>query len=151
GRVFAGTLVTGGAVTVINRSGEGTLQKVGRLLQFDGLTRVPVERVVAGDLCAVEGLDPIDIGDTIACPERPEALPTVKVDEPTLTMTFRVNDSPTAGREGRFVTSRQVWDRLQKELQSNVALHVERGEEGDEFRVSGRGLMHLGVLIETMR
>ncbi len=151
GRVTAGSISMGENVTVINHFGEGSQQKVARLLQFDGLSRVPVDRVEAGDLCAVEGLDPIDIGDTIACADRPEALPAVRVDEPTLTMTFRVNDSPTAGREGKFVTSRQVWDRLQKELQSNVALHVERGEGGEDFRVSGRGLMHLGVLIETMR
>jgi len=151
GRVYGGRLDAGQQVTVINRAGEGKQQRIQKLLQFDGLSRKEVAEVQAGDICAVVGLDPIDIGDTIACPDRPEALPSTKIDEPTLSMTFRVNDSPTAGQEGKFVTSRQVWDRLQKELQSNVALRVERRESGEEFLVSGRGLMHLGVLIETMR
>ncbi len=151
GRVRAGTLQAGQSVTVINRAGERSTQKVNRLLQFNGLSREAVDEVCAGDLCAVEGLDPIDIGDTIACAQRPAALKSVKVDEPTVTMTFRVNDSPAAGREGQYVTSRQIWARLERELQSNVALHVDRGAVETEFRVSGRGLMHLGVLIETMR
>jgi GTP-binding protein len=151
GRVTAGRITAGQKVTVINRAGEGSMQRVVKLEGFDGLTRKDVNQVTAGDICAVTGLDPIDIGDTIACPDRPEALASVKIDEPTLTMTFRVNDSPFCGREGDFVTSRQVWDRLQKELQSNVALRVEREDAGEAFKVSGRGLMHLGVLIETMR
>ena len=151
GRVTAGRITAGQKVTVINRVGEGSLQKIIKLEHFDGLTRVEANEVAAGDICAVTGLDPIDIGDTIACPDRPEALPAVKIDEPTLTMTFRVNDSPFCGQDGDFVTSRQVYDRLQRELQSNVALRVERDEGGEAFKVSGRGLMHLGVLIETMR
>ncbi|MEM1108688.1 MAG: translational GTPase TypA [Planctomycetota bacterium] len=151
GRVTAGRINAGQQVTVINRAGEGKQQKILKLNAFDGLKQKEVPQVIAGDICAVVGLDPIDIGDTIACPDRPEALPAVEIDEPTLTMTFRVNDSPFAGREGEYVTSRQVYDRLQKELQSNVALRVERGEGGDEFKVSGRGMMHLGVLLETMR
>ncbi|MEM9915910.1 MAG: translational GTPase TypA, partial [Planctomycetota bacterium] len=151
GRVTAGRINAGQQVTVINRVGEGKQQKILKLNAFDGLKQKEVPQVIAGDICAVVGLDPIDIGDTIACPDRPEALPAVEIDEPTLTMTFRVNDSPFAGREGEYVTSRQVYDRLQKELQSNVALRVERGEGGDEFKVSGRGMMHLGVLLETMR
>ena len=151
GRVNAGRITAGQKVTVVNRAGEGGLQRVLKLNVFDGLSQKEANQVIAGDICAVVGLDPIDIGDTIACPDSPTALPTVKIDEPTLKMTFRVNDSPFAGREGRYVTSRQVWDRLQRELQSNVALHVERGESGDSFLVSGRGLMHLGVFIEEMR
>ncbi|MEM6393581.1 MAG: translational GTPase TypA [Planctomycetota bacterium] len=151
GRVTAGHINSGQQVTVINRAGEGKQQRVQKLNAFDGLGQKEVPQVEAGDICAVVGLNPIDIGDTIACPDRPEALPAVEIDEPTLTMTFMVNDSPFAGKEGEYVTSRQVWDRLQKELQSNVALKVERGDAGESFKVSGRGLMHLGVLIETMR
>jgi len=150
GRVYGGRIDAGQRVTVINRVAEGSQQKVSQLLQFEGLSRKEVNEVQAGDICAVVGLDPIDIGDTIACPDNPSALPSTAIDEPTLSMTFRVNDSPGAGQEGKFVTGRQVWDRLERELQSNVALRVERGE-GDAFLVSGRGLMHLGVLIETMR
>lgn len=151
GRVNAGRITAGQKVTVINRAGEGSMQKVLKLNEFDGLKQKETNQIIAGDICAVVGLDPIDIGDTIACPDNPEALPAVKIDEPTISMTFRVNDSPFAGQEGEYVTSRQVWDRLQKELQSNVALRVQRGDSGESFLVSGRGLMHLGVLLETMR
>ncbi len=151
GRVFAGSIKTGQPVTVIHRDDTREIQRVVQLLTFDGLGRVETKQINAGDIGAVVGLDPIDIGDTIACPEAPKALPIVQIDEPTLTMTFRVNDSPFCGREGKFVTSRQIWDRLQKELQSNVAMRVARNESGEAFAVSGRGLMHLGVLIETMR
>jgi len=151
GRVFAGTIRPGMPVTVINRDGRQTPQKVLQVLAFDGLGRKETDAVGPGDVCAVLGLDPIGIGYTIADRDQPVALPIIPVDEPTLTMAFRVNDSPFAGREGRFLTSRQIGDRLQKELQSNVALRVEAGRTTDEFYVSGRGLMHLGILLETMR
>ncbi|WP_428389387.1 translational GTPase TypA [Mucisphaera sp.] len=151
GRVTAGRITAGQKVTVINRAGEGSQQRVLKLNVFDGLGQKEASEVIAGDVCAVVGLDPIDIGDTIACPDAPEALPVVKIDEPTLSMMFRVNDSPFASKEGTYVTSRQIWDRLQRELQSNVALSVERGDTGESFLVSGRGLMHLGVLLEEMR
>ena len=151
GRVTSGRITAGQNIIVINRAGERSQQRVLKLNVFAGLTQKQANEVIAGDICAVVGLDPVDIGDTIACPDRPEALPTVEIDEPTLKMTFLVNNSPFAGRDGRFVTSRQVWDRLQRELQSNVALHVERGESGESFLVSGRGLMHLGILLEQMR
>ncbi|MEE9404848.1 MAG: translational GTPase TypA [Algisphaera sp.] len=151
GRVTAGRINAGQTVTVINRAGEGKQQKIQKLNIFDGLKQTESAEVMTGDICAIVGLDPIEIGDTIACPDRPSALQSIEIDKPTLTMTFRVNDSPFAGREGKYVTSRQVYDRLMKELQSNVALQVERGEGGDEYKVSGRGLMHLGVLLETMR
>ncbi|MEX2387386.1 MAG: translational GTPase TypA, partial [Phycisphaeraceae bacterium] len=151
GRVFAGTLRPGMPVTVIDRAGKHSQQRILKTLQFDGLGRREVDSVEAGDICAVVGLDPIDIGNTIACHESPVALPTIKIDEPTLHMTFRINDSPFAGREGTYVTSRQISDRLQKELRSNVALRVETGETPEQFRVSGRGLMHIGVVIENMR
>ena len=149
GRIVAGSVQPGTPVTVIDRDGNHSQQKVLKVLGFDGLSRVEVDQAIAGDICAIVGLDPIGIGHTIADRDQPVALPTLAVDEPTLTMTFRVNDSPFAGREGKFVTSRQIWDRLQKELRSNVALRVER--IGDEFGVSGRGLMHLGILLENMR
>jgi GTP-binding protein len=154
GRVTAGRIDAGQRVTVINRAGEATQQKVLKLNVFDGLAQKEANEVSAGDICAVVGLDPIDIGDTIACPDEPTALPSVTIDEPTLSMTFRINDSPFAGQEGEFVTSRQIADRLDRELQSNVALRVEAGAAGgggESWLVSGRGLMHLGVLLETMR
>ncbi len=150
GRVFAGALRPG-PVTVIKRDGSTVNCKLAQLLQFSGLKRVPVGEVVAGDLCAMVGLESVDIGDTIADPENPVALPTVKVDEPTMTMLFRINDSPFAGQEGQFVTSRQIKERLEKELQHNVAMRVAPGRTSDEFIVSGRGVLSLGILLETMR
>jgi GTP-binding protein len=149
GRVFSGTLKAGQAVTVIGRNGTQTRQRALQVMSFEGLGRKSAEFVEAGDICAVVGLDPVDIGDTIACADNPMALATIAVDEPTLTMTFRVNDSPFAGREGTYVTSRQIRERLEKELQSNVALRVLF--KADEFEVSGRGLLHLGILLENMR
>jgi GTP-binding protein len=107
--------------------------------------------VTAGDICAVVGLESVDIGNTIADPEHPVPLPVISIDEPTLHMTFRVNDSPFTGRSGKFLTSRHIRDRLEKELQKNVALRVEPGHSPEEFHVSGRGMLHLGVLIENMR
>ncbi len=151
GRVFAGVVNHAQMVTVIDREGKHTLQKIVKLYQFEGLGKRAVDQVEAGDICAIAGLSPIDIGNTIACPDEPSALPIIAVDEPTMTMTFRVNDGPFAGREGKYVTSRQIRDRLEKELQTNVALRVAPGETGEEFKVSGRGLMHLGILLENMR
>ena len=151
GRVTAGKVVPGQRVSVIQRDGKVVAQKVQKVEQFDRLGRVDVDEATAGDICALTGLDPIELGDTVAHIDNPRQLPPVPIDEPTLTMTFRVNDSPFCGKEGQYVTSRQVFDRLQKELQSNVALRIERSDSGEAFQVSGRGLMHLGVLIETMR
>jgi len=151
GRVHAGTLSTGQSVTVITRHGSSSRQKIIKLHTFEGLDRKEVQQVEAGDLCAVMGLEQVDIGDTITCADKPAALQAVAIDEPTLNMVFRVNDGPFAGKDGKFVTSRQLMDRLQTELQSNVALRVEPGETPQQFNVSGRGLMHLGVLLETMR
>jgi len=149
GRVFAGSPRSGQAVAVVDREGRVTERKIGGLLRFDGLGRREVKEVEVGDLCAVVGLEKVDIGDTLCDPGHPEGLPSPPVDEPTLHMTFRINDGPFAGQEGKFVTSRQIRERLHKELQSNVALRVE--ERGEEFIVSGRGLLHLGILLENMR
>jgi len=151
GRLVAGQFTQGQPVTVIDRQGRHTQQKIMQIHQFYGLGKKQVETVKAGDICAISGLDPVDIGDTISCPERPSQLPIVAVDEPTMHTTFRVNDGPFAGRDGRLVTSRKIGERLDKELQHNVALKVERGSASDEFIVSGRGLMHLGILLENMR
>ncbi len=151
GRVFAGTFRAGSNVLTIDRHGNRRLQHVSGLLRFDGLGRVEVDRIDAGDICAVVGLETVEIGDTLADPDDPRPLPPVHVDEPTLHMTFRINDGPFAGREGQFVTSRHLRERLAKELRSNVALRVGPGETHDEFGVSGRGLLHLGILLENMR
>ena len=115
------------------------------------MQRVEIDEAFAGDLVAVAGFEDVNIGETIACPDEPKALPLIKVDEPTLQMTFVVNDSPFAGKEGKFVTSRQLRQRLEKELLTNVALRVEETDSPDRFAVSGRGELHLGILIETMR
>jgi len=149
GRVFAGQLKAGQQVMSISRDGQQSLRKVSKLYAFEGLGRKEVDRVDAGDICAVVGLGAVDIGDTLADPEHPVALPPVSIDEPTLHMTFRINNGPFSGQEGKYVTNRQLGDRLQRELQSNVALRVE--DRGDEFNVSGRGLLHLGILLENMR
>ena len=151
GRVMEGTVCKRQRVLVIDQQGERTERQVAQVLAFDGLQRVEVEQITAGDLCALVGLEPIEIGDTVADPAATAPLPAVTIDEPTLHMTFRVNDSPTAGRDGKFLTSRQLAERLKKELRSNVALRVGPGPTQEQYRVSGRGLMHLGILIENMR
>ncbi len=151
GRVFAGTAKTGQVVAVVKRDGEIETTKIQQLLQFQGLRKGEVSEVSAGDLCAVVGLTSIDIGDTIADPQNPVALPTVTVDEPTMSMLFRVNDSPFGGQDGSYVTSRQIRERLDKELQHNVAMRVTNGRTADEFMVAARGVLSLGILIETMR
>ncbi|MCL4742346.1 MAG: translational GTPase TypA [Phycisphaerales bacterium] len=151
GRVVAGSIRSGQQVAIVRRDGGVEEGRVGRLLRFEGLSREETDEVHAGDLCAVPGLPTVDIGDTIADPESPVGLPPVRVDEPTISMLFRINDSPFAGQEGKYVTSRQIRDRLLKELERNVALRVVQGESAEEFVVSGRGLLHLGILLETMR
>ncbi len=151
GRVVRGTLRAGRPIAVLHRDGTRKNEQIAELYVFDGLGRKRVDAVVAGDICAIVGVGSVDIGNTIADAEKPEPLPLIRVDEPTLHMTFRVNDSPFCGRSGKFLTSRHIRDRLEKELQKNVALRVEPGHTPEEFHVSGRGMLHLGVLIENMR
>jgi GTP-binding protein len=152
GKVFAGKIRKGQRVALLRRDGRRLEDQVAQLYVFDRLGRLEVDEVGAGDICAVVGLEDVDIGDTIADPEQAVALPPIKVDEPTLEMRFRINDSPFAGQDGTYVTSRQLRDRLMKELESNVALRVTPDEDKrDEFHVAGRGLLHLGILLENMR
>ena len=152
GRVFAGNIKTGQNIINIDRFGKQTAQRVSQLYVFSGLGRVEVQQVDVGDICAVVGLEKVDIGDTLADPSDTTPLDAVIVDEPTLHMTFRINDGPFAGKEGQYVTSRNLRERLERELQSNVALRVDFGEGNEvEYDVAGRGLMHLGILLENMR
>jgi len=152
GRVFAGKIRKGQKIALIKDKGERIDDTITQLYNFDRLGRVETDEVRAGDICAVVGLENVDIGDTIADFENPVALPPIRVDEPTLDMLFRINDSPFVGQDGSYVTSRQLRDRLMKELQSNVALRVRPSEDRkDEFFVSGRGLLHLSILLENMR
>lgn len=152
GRVFAGKIRKNQRIALMKRDGRRVDDNISQLFVFDLLGRTEASEVSAGDIAAVVGLDGVDIGDTIADIDNPVALPPVHVDEPTLDMTFRINDSPFAGQDGQYVTSRQLRDRLMKELESNVALRVVPSvARRDEFQVSGRGLLHLGILIENMR
>jgi GTP-binding protein len=152
GKIFAGKIRKGQKIALLKRDGRRLDDTIAQLYVFDRLGRTETDEVGAGDICAVVGLEDVDIGDTVADPENAVALPPINVDEPTLDMTFRINDSPFCGQEGTYVTSRQLRDRLMKELESNVALRVVPStERKDEFHVSGRGLLHLGILLENMR
>lgn len=151
GRIQRGTIKPNQQLVVVNREG---VERKGRMLQvfgFHGLDRVEVTEARAGDIIAFAGIEKLEISDTICSPELVEIMPPLSVDEPTVTMTFQVNNSPFAGKEGKFVTTRQIRDRLEKELQHNVALKVEDTGDPDKFKVSGRGELHLSVLIENMR
>jgi GTP-binding protein len=151
GRVRRGRMKPGQEVMIMLGDEFKEKAKVGQVLGFKGLDRVPVEEALAGDIVIISGIDHVAIGATIADAEKPEALPMITVDEPTLTMNFQVNSSPMAGREGKYVTSRNIRDRLQKELNVNVALRVEDTQDADVFKVSGRGELHLTILLENMR
>ena len=151
GRISRGVIKAGMNVTLCKRDGSFQKSKIKELFLFVGLNKVKVESVDAGDICAVVGVDGFEIGDTIADWENPEPLPTINIDEPTMSMLFTINDSPFFGQEGKFVTSRHVKDRLTKELEKNLALRVEETDSADSFKVFGRGVLHLSVLIETMR
>lgn len=150
GRVVRGTIHNGETVTLMNEKGVRN-GKIGRLYAYQGLKRAEVDSVGAGDIVALMGLQDAEIGETIADKDNPEMLKGIKIDEPTLSMVFYVNNSPFAGKEGEFVTSRHIRDRLYKEAETNVALRVEETESPDAYKVSGRGELHLSILIETMR
>ncbi|HEX5463925.1 MAG TPA: translational GTPase TypA [Burkholderiales bacterium] len=151
GRVNRGRIRTGQSVTVLNGDKPPLNTKINQVLVFEGLERVVTDEAQSGDIVLINGIEDIGIGATLTDPEHPEALPLLTVDEPTLTMNFQVNTSPLAGREGKFITSRQVRERLARELMSNVALRVEDTADADVFLVSGRGELHLTILLENMR
>jgi len=151
GRVSRGSLSPGMFVTLVKRDGSIVKSRIKELYVFQGLGRAKAEYVHSGDICAVVGLDSFDIGDTITDPENPEALPDIHIDEPTMSMLFTINNSPFFGREGKFVTSRHLNERLMKETEKNLALRVEETGSADQFLVFGRGILHLSILIETMR
>ena len=150
GRIRRGEVKTNMAVKIIDDAGKVRGGRVLQVLSFNGLERVEVASAEAGDIVAITGIDPLSISDTLCDPNQVEALPPMSVDEPTISMVFQANSSPFSGNEGKYVTSRNIWDRLQQELKHNVALRVEQ-VEGDKYKVSGRGELHLSVLIETMR
>jgi GTP-binding protein len=151
GRIKRGSVQVGMQVKIVDDQGNTRNGKVGELFGYHGLDRINVDEAHAGDIVAFSGFDPLNISETICDPSHPEALPALSIDEPTVSMTFQVNNSPFVGKEGKLLTSRQIRERLDKELLTNVALRVEETEDANKFRVSGRGELHLSVLIETMR
>ncbi|HVT34742.1 MAG TPA: GTP-binding protein, partial [Nevskiaceae bacterium] len=151
GRITRGKVKTNQPVAVVARDGKVRQGRVLQVLGFMGLDKIEVPEAEAGDIIAVTGIEELGISETICDVKTPEGLPTLQVDEPTMSMTFEVNKSPFAGKEGKFVTSRQIGERLQRELKTNVALRVEDTDSADKFKVSGRGLLHLGILLENMR
>ncbi|WP_278358077.1 translational GTPase TypA, partial [Idiomarina abyssalis] len=151
GRVTRGSVKVNQPVTIVGADGKERSGKIGKVFSYLGLDRIEADKAAAGDICAITGLGELKISDTVCAVGKAEAMKPLTVDEPTVTMTFQVNTSPFAGKEGKFVTSRQILERLQQELVHNVALRVEETDNPDRFRVSGRGELHLGVLIENMR
>src|SRR5205085_9416588 len=151
GRIYRGELREGMNVMLCKRDGSRVKSKIKELMTFEGLGKRKVESVSSGDICAIVGLDNFDIGDTVADFENPEPLQSVAIDEPTMHMMFTINNSPFFGKEGKFVTSRHLRDRLFKEIEKNLALRVEETDQPDSYLVFGRGILHLSILIETMR
>ena len=151
GRLQRGKLREGQQVSLVKRDGSIVKTRIKELYTFEGLGRLRVEEVVAGDICAIVGMEGFEIGDTVADIENPEKLKTIAIDEPTMSMLFTINDSPFFGKDGKFVTSRHIKERLEKELEKNLALRVQQTDSADKFLVYGRGVLHLSVLIETMR
>ena len=151
GRVHRGTLREGMEIGLCKKDGSVSRQKIKELHTFEGMGRKRTDAVESGDICAIVGLDGFEIGDTISLYDRPEPLPRIAIDEPTMSMTFTINDSPFFGKDGKYVTSRHIQERLERELDKNLALRVEKGEREDAWQVYGRGVLHLSILIETMR
>ncbi|HEV7374626.1 MAG TPA: translational GTPase TypA [Pyrinomonadaceae bacterium] len=151
GRISSGEIAVGEQIAIVKRDGSIEKTRVSQLYVFEGLKRTPVERAGVGDIVALAGIENIEIGETITSADNPQPLPVIAVDEPTISMIFGVNNSPFAGREGKFVTSRQIKERLDKEILGNVAIRVEATESPDQFKVSGRGELQLAILIEMMR
>jgi GTP-binding protein len=151
GRLTRGNLKVGQQISLVKRDGSIVKNRIKELHTFEGVGRKKVEEVQTGDICAIVGLEGFEIGDTVADFENPEALKTISIDEPTMSMLFTINDSPFFGKDGKFVTSRHIKDRLNKELEKNLALRVQETDSADKFLVFGRGVLHLSVLIETMR
>jgi predicted membrane GTPase involved in stress response len=152
GRIYSGSIKTGEAITLIKRDGKTIRSKVTRILKYLGMHRVEVKEALAGDIVSIAGIEDVHVGETLASPLRPEALPLIKIDEPTISMFFSHNTSPLSGKDGgRFLTSRHIRERLAHEAMINVGIRVEDADGGERFKVSGRGELHLAILIETMR
>ena len=151
GRVHRGTLREGMDIALCKKDGSVKKQRIKELHTFEGMGRKKVQEVSSGDICAIVGLEDFEIGDTVSSVENPDPLPRIAIDEPTMSMTFTINNSPFFGKDGKFVTSRHIHDRLMKELDRNLALRVSKGETEDKWTVFGRGVLHLSILIETMR
>ena len=151
GKIYNGSVKQGDGVVLLKRSGEKMIYRITKIFTFDGLKKVESKEAFAGDIVAIAGVTKIDVGETVADKENPIPLPLIDIDEPTLAMTFIVNDSPFAGREGKWVTSRNIWDRLEKEIQTNVSISIEKTDSPDAFVVKGRGELQLSILIENMR
>ncbi len=151
GKIHNGQIASGDTIMLMKRDGVNELSKVSKIFSYEGMKRIEIKKAYAGDIVSIAGIDGIDVGVTLADREFPVALQGVEIDEPTLAMTFMQNDSPFMGHEGKYVTSRHLWERLQREVQSNVSINVERTESGDEFIVKGRGELQMSILIENMR
>jgi GTP-binding protein len=151
GRIHNGQIAANDTVALIKRSGETVLSKVSKIFSYEGMKRIEIKKAYTGDIVSLAGIEGIDIGETVADRDMPKALPAIDIDEPTLAMTFMQNDSPFMGKEGKYVTSRHIRERLQREVQSNVSIHVERAASGEEFIVKGRGELQMSILIENMR
>lgn len=151
GKIYNGTVKQGDEVVLLKRDGERLLYRISKVFVYEGMKKTEVKEAGAGEIVTLAGMEMVDVGETVADRTNPVPLPVIDIDEPTLAMTFRVNDSPFAGKEGKWITSRNIWDRLQKELQTNVSIRVEQTETADAFVVKGRGELQLSILIENMR